>query len=195
MNKKNYSEGKRKLALVLCFALLFMFSLSACGGSEESADSSDSQTASEETADQSSDQTADQSSSDASGTEEQESIDLSTLAGEGGVDVDLTKLSSTMVYSVVFDMLTRASEYMGKKVRMIGLMSSYYDEEKDTTYYACIVQDATACCSQGIEFEVSDEMKESLPEDNSIITVVGTYDLYEDDGYNYAILRDAVLEK
>lgn len=42
-------------------------------------------------------------------------------------------------------------------MKMRGMFSSYHDEETGKSYYACIIQDATACCAQGIEFELEGE--------------------------------------
>ena len=69
-------------------------------------------------------------------------------------------------------------------------------EKPDKYYFTCIVQDATACCAQGIEFIMTDDYKypDDYPEDGSEITVVGTFDTYEENGNTYATLRNAVFE-
>ena len=112
-----------------------------------------------------------------------------------GVDVDLTVLSSIMVYSQVFDMIDGPDRYLGKTVKMTGLYSDYYDEANDIFYAACIIQDATACCSQGIEFVLSDEYSypEDYPEYGDTVTVVGEFDTYIDGGYVYCTLRNSEL--
>lgn len=52
-----------------------------------------------------------------------------------------------------------------------------------------------ACCSQGIEFQTTDEFDPSqYPEEGEPVTVLGTYDLYEENGVQYCVLKDAVLE-
>lgn len=53
------------------------------------------------------------------------------------VDVDLTKLSSTMVYSEVYNMMNSPKEYVGKTVRMYGPAAS--TTIGDITYYAVII--------------------------------------------------------
>ncbi len=112
-----------------------------------------------------------------------------------GVDVDLTVLSSIMVYSQVFDMIGKPDRYLGKTVKMTGMYSDYYDEVNDIFYAACIIQDATACCSQGIEFVLSDEYSypEDYPEYGDTVTVVGEFDTYIDGGYVYCTLRNSEL--
>ncbi len=113
-----------------------------------------------------------------------------------GVDVDLTILSSTMVYSEVFNIMTKPDDYVGKVFKMRGLYSAFYDEAKDKRYFACIIQDATACCAQGIEFELTEDYSfpEDYPEDGDMITVTGVFDTYEEDGGIYGTLRNATME-
>ena len=89
--------------------------------------------------------------SDAENTAEAESDAANTAAT--GVDVDLTSLSATMVFSEVYHMMTSPQDYTGKVIRMEGICAVSQDHTSGKVYYACIVQDATACCSQGIEFE------------------------------------------
>ena len=68
--------------------------------------------------------------------------------GENGIDIDLTVLSSTMIYSFVYCMITSPDEYTGMVVKMCGIATSYHNEDTDVWYHACIIQDATACCSK-----------------------------------------------
>ena len=107
------------------------------------------------------------------------------------VDVDLTTLSSTMVYSQVFDMLYQPESYLGKTVRMAGQFASYEVDDDGPVYYACVIQDATACCAQGIEF-VPAGGAVSLAEGDEI-RVTGVFDLYDEDGETYCTLRDAAV--
>ena len=41
------------------------------------------------------------------------------------VDIDLTKLSATMVYSAVFDMIENPSEYRGKTIKILTLTGKF----------------------------------------------------------------------
>lgn len=108
------------------------------------------------------------------------------------VDIDLTALSSTMVYSEVFNMLYEPEDYIGKTVRMEGLFSTYHSETTGKDYYSCIIEDATACCSQGLEFALTEGY--SYPKEGTLIEVVGVFDTYEEGEYVYCTLKDAVLE-
>ncbi len=111
------------------------------------------------------------------------------------VDVDLTQLSSTMVYSEVYAMATEPEQYIGKTVKMQGLFAT--QEYNGERLYACIVQDATACCAQGLEFELAEKFvyPDDYPETGAEITVVGTFDTYKEEHdenyYIYLVLRNA----
>ena len=108
-------------------------------------------------------------------------------------DVDLTALSSTMVYSEVYNMMTSPDAYMGKTVKMEGQLAMYHDDATGKNYFACIISDATACCSQGIEFELTDEYTypNDYPEVGEEICVTGTFDTYVEGEYQYCTLRNA----
>lgn len=111
------------------------------------------------------------------------------------VDLDLTTMSSTMVYSEVFNMVTTPENYIGKTVKMRGTYMYYYDEKPDHYYFFCLISDAMACCSQGIEFSLTMDYHypEDYPKPDDEITVVGVFDSYEEEGNTYCILRNARL--
>ena len=110
-----------------------------------------------------------------------------------GIDLDLTEMSATMVYSEVLGMVYEPDSYRGKVVKMSGDFSYYQDEQTGKYYFACIVKDATECCAQGIEYSLKGEYSfpEDYPELGDLITVVGTFDTYEEGGYVYMYLKDA----
>ncbi len=116
-------------------------------------------------------------------------------AAAEGVDVDLTVLSSTMVFSEVYNMMVEPENYVGKTVKMDGTFSVYYDEPTEEYYFACIIQDATACCAQGIEFELTGEYKypDDYPEEGGNVCVVGVFDTYKENDSTYCTLRNARL--
>ncbi|MCD8376779.1 MAG: hypothetical protein LUD69_07525 [Oscillospiraceae bacterium] len=125
----------------------------------------------------------------------EETSGSSQTASAGAVDVDLTQLSSTMVYSEVYNMMVAPEGYIGKTVRMSGQFAIYHDESTDVYYFACIIADATACCSQGIEFVLTGaEYPDDYPEMGEEITVSGVFQTYQEGEFTYCTLLDAVLE-
>ena len=123
--------------------------------------------------------------------------DEETSEGFEDIDVDLTAISGILVYSEVYNMMSTPENYMGKKIKMEGTYAIYFDDTYSTRYDACIVQDATACCATGIEFELSDELKfpDDYPEEGDTITVEGIFDTYDEGSYTYCTLRNASLLK
>ena len=111
------------------------------------------------------------------------------------VDVDLTALSSTMVYSEVLNIMTAPETYIGKTLKMKGYFGYYHDEKTDKYYFACMIPDATACCAQGIEFILTDDylFPDDYPKEGEIVTVAGEFMTYEEDGSTYFTLKDSKL--
>ena len=106
-----------------------------------------------------------------------------TLAAAPTPDIDLTAMSATMVYSVVYDMVWNPGNYVGKVVKMRGRYTRYTSDDTETLHHACVVQDATACCAQGIDFALADG---AYPDPDSEITVVGTLDTYRNENIQLA---------
>ncbi len=119
--------------------------------------------------------------------------DTATASSETKAQVDLTTLSSTMVYSEVSNMMQNPQTYVGKKVKMKGQFAVAQDNGKN--YFACIIADATACCQQGIEFELAGEhtYPADYPQLGSEITVEGTFTTYKEGEQVYLQLTNANL--
>lgn len=130
-------------------------------------------------------------------TEETEPVQSSEPAES--TFVDLTVLSSTMVYAEVFAMMSSPEDYVGKTVKMQGIFSRGQLYAADGSLsdggmvFACIVQDATACCAQGIPFDLAGdyEYPQDYPELGDTITVIGTFEIHEQEGMQFCRLRDA----
>ena len=114
------------------------------------------------------------------------------------IDYDLTRYSPTMVYSTVFDMMMNPERYEGKTVRMHGTFDVFEYEEggKKHQSYACVIQDATACCAQGMEFTLKDgkSYPADYPQIGAECTVTGRYHVDEVDGLSYIRLVESELE-
>ena len=124
-----------------------------------------------------------------------------TQTSADGVDVDLTVLSSTMVYSEVYNMLYNdPAHYLGKTVKARGEFSIYQLVtdgvlQPDPVSYACIISDAAACCAEGMEFVLKDDLAypDDYPELGAEITVIGEFQPYEENGVTWYHLVNARL--
>ena len=109
------------------------------------------------------------------------------------MDVDLTAMSGTMVYSEVLNMQKTPEAYEGKVVKMSGPFNvTDYNGKK---YFACIIADATACCSTGIEFDLKGDYSypKDYPTPQTEITVVGVFNTYMEGKSRYLQLKDAEI--
>jgi hypothetical protein len=115
-----------------------------------------------------------------------------TEASGKEVDIDLTKLDANMLYAQISDMVNNSGSYEGKMVR-VGGQFAYYQDDIGREYFAALVSDATACCSQGIEFVLDGEHKypDDYPQVGDNIIVTGEFGSYEEDGYTYCQLKHA----
>ena len=179
----------KKLFCVVLIVLT-LTSLSACG-SEKDKGTTDNQAPNPSV---SQNQTTEKSSESAPTTSK-------SAQSADGIDVDLTKLSSTMVYSEVYNMMNAPGDYIGKTIKMKGQFAIGYvyntdgTPDESTARFACVIADATACCSQGLEFILTGEhtYPNDYPELGSEITVTGTFEVYTENGFQYCRLVDATL--
>ena len=122
-----------------------------------------------------------------------------TQKTKGTVDYDLTQMSSDLVYATVYQMMVTPEEYEGKMFRIDGnFYAAYYKATKKYCFY-CLIQDATACCGQRMEFVWGDGTHiypEEYPEDNAEIVVEGIFETYREEGEDnlYCRLSDATLQ-
>ena len=93
-------------------------------------------------------------------------------------------------------MMMYPEDYIGKAIKIRGFYNVYEDEVNKQTYYSCIIQDATACCAQGIEFVPEDLQAfcENGYQQGDEVTVSGVFDVYPDGEYMYAVLTGAEIQ-
>ena len=190
----------KKLAILLALASMTM-SINACGSEEKetsnepkkvvSSPSSVSDVLEEKTS-------ASASTSSIPSIPLPEEVDSSVvLSSIDGVDVDLTSLSKTMVYSQVYNMMFYPENFIGKTIRMEGIYTEYFDQATGKRYLACFIMDATQCCSQGVEFELTSDYSypDDYPTEGDTVVVQGVFDVYEEEGAEYCTLRNSELIK
>lgn len=119
---------------------------------------------------------------------------------KSNVDYDLTQMNSDMVYAMVYQMMAVPEQYVGKTFRMDGIFYSSYYDTTNQDYFYCVIQDALACCTQGIEFVWEDGSHiypDEYPEEAEEIIVEGTFETYTEEGDEnlYCHLVNATWEK
>ena len=114
------------------------------------------------------------------------------------IDIDLTTMNATMVYSEVNNMLSSPSSYVGKIVKMEGPFIPFDSTNPDYCYPAIVIRDATACCASGIEFllygvpRCSKAGGNGYPLYNEEATIVGRFETYLEGTDMYVHLVDAI---
>lgn len=123
-------------------------------------------------------------------------IETTTTPAPSKVDLDLTKMSATMIYSTIFDMMIMPEDYVEKIIKVKGWFETYTDPQTGEMYYAVVVPDATACCQQGLEFvwKGNHTYPDDFPKPGQNITVTGIYKLIETDGVTYTYLEANSVE-
>ena len=124
------------------------------------------------------------------GSSSQNTQNTPTEGVSGVVDIDLAAMSSTMVYAEVFNMMSNPVEYMGKTVRMCGPYSPQYYALTDAYYHYVVVEDATSCCEQGLEFiwRGDHTYPDDYPEEQTKIEVTGVFGSYDELDITYYYL-------
>jgi len=105
-------------------------------------------------------------------------------APDQNVDIDLTAMTSDMVYATVYQMtLVDPKPYEGKTFKAKGTIT-YATSEITNLYYAYVlIKDALACCSQGVEFECTGyACPGDYPAEGAEIEVIGTFESYREEG-------------
>lgn len=116
-------------------------------------------------------------------------------ASTEGIDIDLTVLNSNLAYSELYNIIVNSENYIGQTVKMKGLFSYYKDPQTNNEYFGCVVADAAACCSIGLEFVLEGlySYPKDYPNPNSEITVTGTFETYDENGKEYCRLAKAKM--
>ena len=107
---------------------------------------------------------------------------------ETHIDLDLTALSGVMVQSAVFDMMTKPQDYLGQTIKVRGKHHIFYNDTGRRHHYLAI-EDDSGCCTQWIEFVLSDVSAENYPSENTNIEITGVFSSYEEQDDIFYYLR------
>ena len=176
---------KIKLWFALLISLLCI-AVSGCSNADalEQTDSDDPEVLQEESIDvDTATDTTDESVED---TTSDTAADTATGTPAEGVDVDLSVMSSTMVYAEVSNIMAYPEDYLGKVIKAKGY---YFVSDVDASgmyYHFVVIEDALACCIQGLEFKLGDDYMypDDYPSTETDIEVMGEFKVYQLDGYD-----------
>ena len=115
---------------------------------------------------------------------------LQAPASEKNVTVDLTSLSSTVADGILIRWQNEKEFYRGAVMKIKGEYYYMISKETGKKYNLCVF--SSSCCPNGLEFELADSSKYPK-EKETLITVVGEFNYYEEDGETYYILTNAQI--
>lgn len=104
------------------------------------------------------------------------------LEKDESVDYDLTVLDADLVYANIYALMIEPEKYIGKTYKMRGKYYPSYYAKDDKYYHYIILEDALACCSQGIEFKLENEKIYSELVHGEMIEIKGVFENYRDEG-------------
>lgn len=115
------------------------------------------------------------------------------------VDYDLSQMPADLVYASVYQLMVDPQDFEGKVFKMVG---NYYATWYDPTaryYHYLVIEDAAACCAQGIEFVMGDgsaKYPDSYPKTNAVLEVTGVFETYKEEGDDrlYCRIKDASVK-
>lgn len=113
------------------------------------------------------------------------------------VDYDLTVMNADMVYASVYQLMVDPEDFIGKTFKMEGIFYAQYYEVTNKNYYYLIIEDALACCAQGMEFVWGDGnhvYPDDYPKNQSRAVIKGKFETYKEDGDDRTYCRIANAE-
>lgn len=107
-----------------------------------------------------------------------------SAAESSTAEIDLTSMSSTMVYSYVFNMVTTPDDFIGQRVKIRGTYDEQFWDQTNLAYHYIVIADATACCAQGMEFVLTDP-DAAYPQVGEEFEISGIFGTYVENGTLY----------
>lgn len=107
--------------------------------------------------------------------------------------LDLTAMSSTVMFAELFNMTMEPENYVGRTIKMKGKFSALPNPISGDTEYALLTMDAAACCVQGLDLSLA-EGRNGMPAVDSEVTVTGIFQKYTDQGMTRYRIGDAAWE-
>ena len=196
---------------VLTAALALGLLLSACGGNDGAKSRGGSQAKGVNEVLESGQQAAESQKAESSQTgASQETVDITAasrvveesseasvdLKGADGTDIDLTKLSATMVFSEVYNIMVNPDSCMGKTIRMKGACGdlSRRNQGLGLLFLYRAGRDRLLRAGHRVQACGQLPLPGRLPAGGLGNHRARRFDVYKEGEYKYAVLKDAVLE-
>ena len=114
------------------------------------------------------------------------SIDIDAV----DVDVDLTRLSETVLSAELMNILANSKDYIGKTIKVSGIYSFAFHEPSGEIYHYVITKQGDACCQEGLEFIWAGDhvFPDDYPAMGTPIVVYGEFTRYQGEGFRHFYL-------
>lgn len=128
--------------------------------------------------------------------DEEAQIPEGDVDGSENIDYDLTAMNADMVYATVYQLMINPNDYIGKRIKIRGRYYATWYEPTQKYYHYIIIEDAMACCAQGLEFVWDDGSHiypDEYPSDETEVEATGIFETYQEEGDPnlYCRLKDA----
>ncbi len=100
---------------------------------------------------------------------------------------DLSRMSATMAYAQLYNIFLEQENHVGQTMRLRGQYVPMRDEGNQAKYHFIMVYDNAACCQLGLEFLWTNPT--AYPADYSLIELTGVFDICNDGGEKFCVLR------
>jgi len=103
---------------------------------------------------------------------------------KANVDIDLTRLSATMLAAEVTNIYNNGNANIGKTIRVRGDYFNFYNAEMDIHFHYVLTLNEDDCCQEGFEFRLSGDhvYPDDYPQIGTSIEVTGVFSSYEELG-------------
>lgn len=122
-------------------------------------------------------------------------IDVPKKTEQTQIDIDLSGFSTLMAYSEAYNILSKPDDYLGKIIKVKGLLSTFRDPSTGKYYFATIIADQTSCCQIGMEFILAGDYQypKDYPALGTEIEVTGEFQTYMEGTMRYCNLINAKM--
>ena len=100
------------------------------------------------------------------------------------IDIDLSRLSTTVLSAEVSNIYSNSREHIGKTIRVRGTYDAVYDPQSNIFFKYILTLDEDDCCKEGFEIRVSGDLvfPDDYPELGTPIEVDGVLRTHNDLG-------------